>query len=161
MEKIDKILNGLATNVKKESASSSGPSVPSATGFRKRVAPRPRSPMRSKSEPTAIDKVLAGVLSKGKLGEGVQRYRFVQFWPEIIGEELAKVTYPECLRRGTLVIRVTSSIWAQELSFQKATILERLSKFLGDHEEVWDVAFYSVGDDLRPTRRNRPTSRTP
>jgi hypothetical protein len=156
MEKIDKILNGLSTGATKPSASSSTPLETKRPEFRKNSTPRPRPPNRPNSEPTAIDKVLSGVLSQGKLGEGLQRYRFVQFWPEIVGEELAKVTYPECLRRGTLVIRVVNSIWAQELSFQKASILERLRRFLGEEQNVEDVAFYSVGSDVRPSRSDGP-----
>ena len=90
---------------------------------------------------------MSGVLSKYGLDEKIARYKFITHWAEIVGDDIAERTKPECLRGGALVIRVNSSIWAQELSFQKETILRKLKKFLEGDEIVEDLRFY-VGADF-------------
>ena len=62
-----------------------------------------------------------------------------------MGEEIAKRTRPECIRKDALVVRVANSAWAQELSFQKDVILARLMRFLSGDTPVSDILFY-VGD---------------
>lgn len=97
---------------------------------------------RAKGEPTKVDALLSSALRKLGLDSRLDRYRFVMHWSEIVGPEIAKRTKPECLRNGALVVRVSSSAWAQELSFQKETILKRLSRFLDKSDSVTDISFY-------------------
>lgn len=104
-----------------------------------------RVPYRPKSTPTAIESVLKNVLKSKGLDTEVERYRFILHWKEIVGEDLEKCTKPECLRRDVLVVRVASSVWAQELSFRKFEILDRLQPFLAPGQSVTDLAFYVVG----------------
>ena len=99
----------------------------------------------SKRAPLAAEKVLALALKKYGLDKDIARYKFVLHWKEIVGEEIAKRTRPECIRKNALVVRVSSSTWAQELGFQKDIILARLKKFLSGDAAVSDIQFY-VGD---------------
>ncbi|RIL12353.1 MAG: hypothetical protein DCC75_00635 [Proteobacteria bacterium] len=96
-------------------------------------------------DPLAIDKVLERVLKRTGMDRDLARYRFVRHWEEIVGGEIAKRTRPECLRQGALVVRVSNSAWAQELSFHKEVIIKRLNKFLGEQDAVSDVQFYVSG----------------
>lgn len=93
-------------------------------------------------EPTPIMDVLNRALARNGLDKDIARYRFVTQWHEIVGRSIAARTRPECLRNGSLVVRVESSAWAQELSFRKEVILSRLKKFIGSEEVVDDVYFY-------------------
>lgn len=99
---------------------------------------RTRSPVQAKA-------VLSAALAKFGLDKDIARYQFVLHWPEIVGADAARRTRPECLRNGALVVRVGNSAWAQELSFQKETILRRLKNFITSEVQVDDVQFY-VGD---------------
>ncbi|MFM1848473.1 MAG: hypothetical protein RL417_1947 [Pseudomonadota bacterium] len=99
-------------------------------------------------DPLAAEKVLALALKKYGIDKDIARYKFVLHWKEIVGEEIAKRTRPECIRKDALVVRVANSSWAQELSFQKDIILVRLKKFLSGETAVSDIQFY-VGD-IRP-----------
>ncbi len=96
-------------------------------------------------DPVAAEKVLALALKKYGIDKDIARYKFVLHWKEIVGEEIAKRTRPECIRKDALVVRVANSAWAQELGFQKDVILARLKKFLSGDGAVSDIQFY-VGD---------------
>ena len=94
--------------------------------------------------PTAVEQILTNLLKKRGLDKQIARYKFVMSWKEIVGEEIAKRTRPECIQKGALVVRVCDSAWAQELSFQKHVILKRLKRYLAEGEIVKDLIF-SVG----------------
>jgi len=89
-----------------------------------------------------INNVLHSALQQFNLVEGFQRYQFVARWSEIVGEEIAKRTKPDCLRGNTLVIRVCNSAWAQELSFQKDLILNRLQRYNDYGRKVTNITFF-------------------
>ncbi|RMG40911.1 MAG: DUF721 domain-containing protein [Candidatus Dadabacteria bacterium] len=92
--------------------------------------------------PIPVEKVLARALKKAGIENDIARYRFVLHWPEIVGEEIAKRSRPEYLRNNTLVVRTTTSAWAQELTFQKNVIVRRLNRFLGRGDAIKDIMFY-------------------
>jgi len=47
-------------------------------------------------------------------------------WAEVVGEQAAKNSKPELLRGGVLQVRVTDASWADALTRQSASILEKL-----------------------------------
>ncbi len=66
---------------------------------------------------------------------GIERefraHRALSAWEHIVGETIARVARPLRREGGTLWVAVKSSAWAQELQFQKATLLERLNREAG------------------------------
>jgi predicted nucleic acid-binding Zn ribbon protein len=52
-------------------------------------------------------------------------------WGEVVGERLAEECSPEALEGGTLLIRVSSSGWARQVSFLKREVRERANALLG------------------------------
>lgn len=97
---------------------------------------------RGSSVPMPVKNALLQVLSKYNLDKDFARYEFVLKWKEIVGEEIAKRTRPECFRNGALVVAVANSAWAQELTFNKRMILNRLKKHLSESDFLNDVVFY-------------------
>lgn len=108
-------------------------------------SPYARVSVPRKNSPEKVQKVLSMALKKFGLDKDIARYKFVLHWPEIVGADVAQRTRPECFRNGALVVRVSTSSWAQELSFQKEAILRRLKMFVDADMIVDDVQFY-VGD---------------
>lgn len=98
-----------------------------------------REPLKN---PKEINSILSSILEKYGLQDKITKYKFIEHWEDIVGLEIAKRTKPECIRSGALVIRVTSSTWAQELSFHKDIILKKLKKFLADDDCVTELRFY-------------------
>ncbi len=84
--------------------------------------------------------VLSELMSRrgyGRIQAGRQRDAA---WREAVGPVLAEHSRIGPLRRGTLEIVVASAVLAQELTYQKDTIIERLSRLLPD-EAVSQLKF--------------------
>ena len=103
--------------------------------------PRRKRSDQSGGPPKEISQVLTDALRKYGLNKDIARYQFVLHWDSIVGDVIAKRSRPECIRNGCLVVRVTDSAWAQELTFQKEVILKRLKRFVDEDEVVSDVMF--------------------
>lgn len=99
----------------------------------------------SKRQPVSVNTALHSMLKEYNLVDGFTRYQFVLRWPEIVGDEIAKRTQPECIRGTTLVVSVCNSAWAQELSFQKQIILNRLNNFKEKGKDLTDITFHVTG----------------
>ena len=98
--------------------------------YRRRMAP-----------PDTAESVLTKTLKKYRLDKDIARYQFVLKWREIVGDEIAKRTRPECIRGGALIVCVCDSVWAQELTFQKDVILKRLRQYVREDDVVRDIRF--------------------
>lgn len=96
---------------------------------------------RPKSNPEAVAKILGLALKRYGLEKKVAQYAFVQHWVEVVGPEVAKRTKPESIYRGILMVRVTNSVWAQELSMRRGEFLTRLRPLLTPDTQVHDIQF--------------------
>ena len=96
---------------------------------------------RAKGSLTKADELLSTALSRFGLKESLDKYKFIQHWEEIVGSDVAKISKPEFLSKTEIVIKVTSSVWASELSFQKDFIIFKLNKFLPEKFKVSELRF--------------------
>lgn len=87
--------------------------------------------MTQRAGPVRVDSVLAGVLEKHGVQKQVERIGVLELWPEIVGEQLARVTRVKGLDEDTLFVEVRSSAWLMELSMMKGAFLERVNDRLG------------------------------
>jgi predicted nucleic acid-binding Zn ribbon protein len=55
------------------------------------------------------------------LGDAVAKGAAMHFWPEVVGETVARVTSPETVRGNTLVVNVADSAWLQNLTQPSAS----------------------------------------
>lgn len=108
-----------------------------------------RSPLRyriskrkSRRRPESVEKIVQGAFRKYGLADKLAKYTFVLHWKEIVGAGLASKSYPEKIRNGVLAVKVSSSAWAQEMTFQKDIILNRLQGYLSESQQVRDIKFY-------------------
>jgi predicted nucleic acid-binding Zn ribbon protein len=89
----------------------------------------------AKSLASALDDVLdAFSLTR------VRDYDAVVKWPEIVGEQIARVTEAVKIDKGVLVVRVTNGPWRNELTLMKGTILEKINTSTG-RSSVRDIRF--------------------
>lgn len=71
-----------------------------------------------------------------------------QVWRDVVGSRVAKRSTPNRLEAGTLFVTVSSSAWAQELSFLSNTIRGKLA----DKGHAVRALRFVVGDVNLPTR---------
>jgi predicted nucleic acid-binding Zn ribbon protein len=68
-------------------------------------------------------------------------------WAESVGERVAAVAEPVSERGGTVVVRCSDPVWAQELELMQEQLLERLRERLG--ELAPQSLRFRVGDTRR------------
>jgi hypothetical protein len=61
----------------------------------------------------------------------------------VVGKTIAANAQPEKIRNGTLFVKVSSSVWMQQLQFMKDMIAEKLNQRL--NREVVKNIFFVVG----------------
>lgn len=88
--------------------------------------------MTSKGGPERLASVLQGVLEKHGVDKQIERLGVLELWPEIVGEQLARVTKAKGVEEAALFVEVRSSAWLSELSMMKDDFLERVNERLGE-----------------------------
>ena len=78
----------------------------------------------------SIQSVLQDVSKGSALGLKLSESRLQQEWERLVGQTIAKHSYPENIRYKKLYLVADNSIWLQQLVFLKATILEAIHSIL-------------------------------
>lgn len=98
---------------------------------------------KNSRKPTAAGAVIEATFGRLRLTKKVKQYENLALWPEIVGEGLAKISYPEqILSNKILVVRVIDAAWIQELAFKKEEILEKF-RTMGKNIYFEDIRFIS------------------
>jgi len=84
--------------------------------------------------PQNLSHILSKMLKDFGMEEHAKRYEAITKWEEIVGEKVASVTTPERISHGTLIIKVTSSVWKYELTMRKQEILSKIHQVTGSLE---------------------------
>jgi predicted nucleic acid-binding Zn ribbon protein len=87
-----------------------------------------------------IQGILDRTLQQLGLAERMKEADVVRRFSEIVGGNIAKRAEAVSIRDGKLVVKVSSPVWRQELSFSKKEIIEALNRVLGDNV-VKDIHF--------------------
>ena len=106
---------------------------------------------RRSGEQQLAGDLVARVLTGYGVEREVREHRIVLEWAEVVGERVARRTWPDGLRDGVLWVRVASSAWLQELSFLRPQMVERANRLVGPPPLVREVRLH-VG----PQRRRDP-----
>jgi hypothetical protein len=67
-----------------------------------------------------------------------------KLWDEVVGRQVADHARPSSIKRGTLVVKVSDSVWLQELEFRAYEIKERINRAL-QKEAIKKIRF-KVGE---------------
>ncbi|MEE9167826.1 MAG: DUF721 domain-containing protein [Candidatus Neomarinimicrobiota bacterium] len=78
-----------------------------------------------------LSKVLTSLLRKTGIESAVLQNKAVILWNDVVGEPISKNTIPEEVKQGTLIVRVSTPVWRNELIFKKQEIIEKLNRALG------------------------------
>jgi len=70
--------------------------------------------------------ILSGLAKRLGLESKLLEARLQRHWPEIMGEPIASQTWPAHIRFKKLYLTVRNSVWLQQLTFLKPTLLAKL-----------------------------------
>ena len=87
---------------------------------------------RRKSGLEPMASVLSDVLDDAGVADHVQRVRVLELWPEIVGDQVARVTRARSVDESTLIVEVRNSAWLMELNMLKGDIIGRANERLDD-----------------------------
>src|SRR5918995_5587667 len=90
-----------------------------------------------------LGEVLDKSLKRLELSSQLDQYGIWPIWNDVVGKPIAANAQPEKIRNGILFVKVTSSVWMQQLQFMKEMIAEKLNHRI-DREVVKNI-FFVVG----------------
>lgn len=82
--------------------------------------------------PAKVGDALAQMLKGTQLGARIARAELLTQWPEAVGGQIAAVTTPKSIaENGTLVVRVKTHGWLQELTMMERSLIAKVNKLAG------------------------------
>jgi hypothetical protein len=111
--------------------------------------------MRKRSTQTNLLKlgnILQGVLKKHNINIDSEEQRLLEIWNKAVGIKIAAHTRPERLKRNTLFVKVTSSVWMQQLHILKSEIIQKINQLLG--KNLVKNIHFSIGEIPSALARN-------
>ncbi len=102
----------------------------------------------------SVSSVLTGLAKRLGLEAKLLEAQLSRHWPEIAGEQIAAHTRPDQIRFKKLHLIVENSVWLQQLTFLKPTLLKKINEAAGN-EIVADILF-RVGE-VEPAARKQGT----
>ena len=106
----------------------------------------------------SISGVLDRVLKKLDLDQILIQASIFKQWDDIVGPSIAAHARPDHMRANKLFVQVDSSVWLQELTLLKPSLLEKTNAALGG-ERVRDLVF-RLAYQTAPVSRNTDTPST-
>ncbi len=91
------------------------------------------------SEPKSILEAISIAFQKYGLNEKLKEEHLCEEWKKIVGKNIAKISIAEKIEKQILIVRVTSSVWRNELQFHKDSIMKKIFEKFGD--TIKDIKF--------------------
>jgi hypothetical protein len=90
--------------------------------------------------PTDIGVVLERYLQQPLLKNALEQQKIFELWPQIIGEDMAKVVEIKGLNKGVLYLHVSSGAWKETINWQKKAILSKANSLLAT-ADICEIRF--------------------
>ncbi len=115
--------------------------------------------MATRSPLDSLGTILSGLAKRLGLEPRLLELRLQHQWREMIGEPIASHTWPDQIRFKKLYLVVRNSVWLQQLTFLKPTLLAKINAEAGT-ELVTEIVL-RVGEIPAPDRSAHSTTQTP
>ena len=86
---------------------------------------------KNSDNPTSLQEIIAGIFQDSRLPFNPDDARIWGIWEDVVGAAIAQNAQPSWIKDGKLRVRVSNSIWLQELGFEEETIKKKLNRRLG------------------------------
>ena len=112
--------------------------------------------------------ILRSLLVEKKWQHRINQHQVFLFWNEVVGRDIAAHAEPEVIRGSVLWIKVSDSVWMQQLHLQKMLLLERINERLrGD--PLSDLRFHldvhsgtpAEEPQIKPRKKKNPAALPP
>ena len=96
--------------------------------------------MAKSKKPENMSDLLGGLFQRRNWQGRFRMHALFSFWDEVMGEDLALRAQPDLIRGTVLWVRVSDSIWMQQLHLSKNLLMEKVNGRLGE-EKITDIRF--------------------
>lgn len=105
--------------------------------------------------------ILSGLAKRLGLESRLVEWRLQRHWRELVGEPLGSHTWPQQIRFKKLYLLVRNSVWLQQLTFLKPTLLATLHA--GTGPDLFTDIVFRVGEipDARQPAPDQPEASHP
>jgi predicted nucleic acid-binding Zn ribbon protein len=87
-----------------------------------------------------LKKVIEEAVEGAGIKSALNQENAVILWGAVVGKTVSSVTKAERVESGTLIVRVETSVWRQELHMQKNEIIKKINKKIGT-TAIRDIRF--------------------
>jgi len=91
--------------------------------------------------PPSLGEVLENFLKRSGLDRRIREQKILNSWDRAVGEAIAERTQPVSVKNRVLRVKVTNSVWMQELQFMKDLIIKKLHEQIGENL-LQDLRFF-------------------
>ncbi len=117
----------------------------------------PKRPHQTKLQ--RIDEILSRALKKRRVPFRQEDRRLVDTWEQAVGPQIAAQSRPESIKRDILFVKVSSSVWMQQLHFLKEEMIGKVNALLAG-ATVKDIRF-SIGCLPSPAKGGKEAAAMP
>ncbi len=96
--------------------------------------------MAKSKKPEYIGDLLGGLFRQRNWQGRFAMHALFSFWDVVVGEEIAIRAQPDLIRGTVLWLRVSDSIWMQQLHLSKNLLMEKVNARLGE-SKITDIRF--------------------
>ena len=103
--------------------------------------------MRKRTRQTKLQSlgdILQTFLKERNIFLSSERQRIREVWLKAVGPQIAEQTSPDRLKKGSLFVKVSTSIWMQQLHFLKEEMIDKINQQMG--KDFITNIFFSIGD---------------
>ena len=90
-----------------------------------------------------VGQVLEKYLNRADICARIQEQKIIGCWESVVGKGIAEVTQAVRVRNRVLQVKVTNSVWVQELQFHKELILKKLNDSIRETPGCRNYGFLS------------------
>jgi hypothetical protein len=105
---------------------------------------------------THIKEVIDTIFATSALPIDLDDMRIWKLWDAVVGKRVAQHARPSWIKKGVLMVKVTDSVWLQELEFKAELLREALNRKL--HREAIKKIRFRVGTPQDKRKRERKSS---
>ena len=94
--------------------------------------------MTKRGELKNISKVIEEVFSQKQIRIGIDNIKVQDAWKKTMGKNIQKYTFKVVYRKGTLYVKLKSSVLKEELKYEKNKVIKLINNELGK-EYIKDI----------------------
>ncbi len=102
-----------------------------STVTQKKYTRQQRSPKQTKRQPEPFAIALDKFVHQLGITKKMKQFSVITSWPDIVGEQIAKVTQAERMENGILFVKTTTAPWRNELTMRRMEIMEKVNTAAG------------------------------